>query len=79
MGLNISPSIWHSYINVILDCLQSQKYYEAIMDDLLLFTQSNSWYIVKLKDLLKALLTPWPQSTPKKCQVFRKKCSTWKT
>ena len=26
MGLNISPSIWQSYINVILDCLQSRKY-----------------------------------------------------
>ena len=38
MGLNISPSIWESYINAILDCLQSRKYSEAIMDDLLLFT-----------------------------------------
>ena len=27
MGLNISPSVWQSYINVILDCLQSRKYY----------------------------------------------------
>ena len=26
MGLNISPSIWQSYINMILDCLQSRKY-----------------------------------------------------
>ena len=25
MGLNISPSIWQSYINSILDCLQSRK------------------------------------------------------
>ena len=31
MGLNISPSIWQSYINVILDCLQSRKYCKAIM------------------------------------------------
>ena len=38
MGLNISPVIWQSYINAILDCLQSRKYCEAIMDDLLLFT-----------------------------------------
>ena len=36
MGLNISPAIWQSYINVILDCLQSRKYCEANMDDLLL-------------------------------------------
>ena len=26
MGLNISPSIWQSYINAILDCLQNRKY-----------------------------------------------------
>ena len=34
MGLNISPSIWQSYINSILDCLQSRKYCKAIIDDL---------------------------------------------
>ena len=41
MGLNISPSIWQSYINAILSCLQSKKYCEAIMDDLILFTPSR--------------------------------------
>ena len=41
MRLNISPSIWQSYINTILDCLQSRKHGEAIMDDLLLFTPSK--------------------------------------
>ena len=30
MGLNISPVIWQSYINTILDCLQSRKYCKAI-------------------------------------------------
>ena len=34
MGLNISLSTWQSYINAILDCLQSKKYCETIMDDL---------------------------------------------
>ena len=34
MGLNISPSIWQSYINAILGFLQSRKHFEAIMDDL---------------------------------------------
>ena len=28
MGLNISPSIWQSYIDAILVCLQSKKYCE---------------------------------------------------
>ena len=42
MGLNISPPSWQSYINTILDCLQSRKYCEAIMDDILLFTPKRS-------------------------------------
>ena len=56
MGLNISSSIWQSYINTILECLQSRKYCEAIMDDFLLFTPSKKSHIAKLEDLLKALL-----------------------
>ena len=56
MGLNISPSIWQSYINTILNCLQSKKYCEAIMDDLLLFTPSKGSHVTILEDLLKAVL-----------------------
>ena len=71
MGLNISPSIWQSYINTILDCLQSKKYCEAIMDDLLLFTPSKKSHITKLEDLLKAILKNGLKISPKKCQLFR--------
>ena len=71
VGLNISPSIWRSYINVILDCLQSRKYCETIMDDLLLFTYSKGLHMAKLEDLLKALLKKGPKISPKKCQLFR--------
>ena len=56
MGLNISPSIWQSYINSTLSCLQSKKYCKAIMDDLILFTPSREAYMNKLEDLLEALL-----------------------
>ena len=72
MGLNISPSIWQSYINAILDYLQSRKYCQAIMDDLLLFTPSKKSLIAKLEDLLKALLKNGIKILPKKCQLFRK-------
>ena len=71
MGLNISPSIWQSYINAILDCLQSRKYCEAIMDDLLLFTPSKETHMNKLEDLLKALLKNGLKISPKKCQLFK--------
>ena len=49
-----------------LNSLQSRKYCEAIMDDLLLFTPSKIVHIAKLDDLLKAL-----KISPKKCQLFR--------
>ena len=71
MGLNISPSIWQSYINAILDCLQSKKYCEAVMDDLLLFTPSKNSHMNKLEDLLKALLKNGLKISPKKCQLFK--------
>ena len=71
MGLNISPSIWQSYISVILDCIQSRKHCEAIMDDLLLFTPSKKSYTDKLEDLLRVLLKNWLKISPKKCQLFR--------
>ena len=71
MGLNISPSIWQSYINAILNCLQSKKYCEAIMNDLILFTPSKESHINKLEDLLKALLKNRLKISPKKCQLFK--------
>ena len=71
MGLNISPSIWQSYINAILNCLQSKEYCEAIMDDLLFFTASKNSHISKLEDFLKTLLKNGLKISPQKCQLFR--------
>ena len=71
MGSYISPSIWQSYVSAILDCLQSKKCCEAIMDDLLLFTLSRCSHIAKLEDLLKVLLKNGLNISPKKCQLFR--------
>ena len=71
MGLNISPSIWQSYINAILDCMQSRKYCEAITDDLLLITPTKKVHMSKLEDLLKALLKNGPKISPGKCQLFK--------
>ena len=71
MGLNISPTVWQSYINAILSCLQSRKYCEAIMDDLLIFTPTKSSHFDKLEDLLKALCKYGLKISPKKCQLFK--------
>ena len=71
MGLNVSPPIWQMYINTILNSLQSRKYCEVIMDDLLLFTPSKRVHMDKLEDLLKALRKNGLKISPKKCQLFK--------
>ena len=71
MGLNICPVLWQSYIKVNLDCLQSRKYFEAIMDDMLLFTPTKTSHFAKLEDLLKALCKIGWKIFPKKCQLFK--------
>ena len=72
MGLNISPSIWQSYINAILECLEGKKHCKVIMDDfLLLFTPMKKLHMAKLEDLLKALLKNRLKISPKKCQLFK--------
>ena len=71
MGLNVSPPLWQSYINTILNCLESRKYCEAIMDDLLLFTPSKQMHMRKLEDLLKALLKNGLKISPRKYQLFK--------
>ena len=71
MGLNISPSIWQSYINAILDCLPSKKYCEVIMGDLILFPPSKESHMNKLEDILSALLKNGLKILTKKCQLFK--------
>ena len=56
---------------MLVDCLQSRKYCEAIMDDLLLFTPSKDSHMNKLEDLLKALLKNGLKISPEKCQLFK--------
>ena len=72
MGLNASPLIWQTYINTFLNCLESRKYCDAILDDLLLFTPSKQSHMTKLENLLKALLKNRLKVSPKKCQLFMK-------
>ena len=71
MGLNISPSIWQFCINTVLECLQSRKYCEVIMDDLLLLTPTKKVHISKIKDLLKVLLKNRLKISPRMCQLFK--------
>ena len=72
LGLNVSPPIWQTYINTILNCLESRKHCEAIMDDLLLFTPTKQSHMRQLEDLLKALLKNGLKIFPRKCQLSRR-------
>ena len=78
MGLNISPSIWQSYINAILGSLQSRKHCKAVMDGLLLFTPSKMVHVAKL-DLLKPLLKNGLKISPKSVSYSKQNCNTWET
>ena len=71
VGLIISPTVWQSYINTILSCLSSRKYFEAIMDDLLLFMPNKQTHFEKLIDFLQALCKNGLKISPKKCQLFQ--------
>ena len=72
MGLNVSPSIWQSYINDLLDCLQSKKYCEAIMDDIILFTPSKGVPYEQIGRYIKCFIKEHGlKILPKKCQLFK--------
>ena len=77
MGLNVSPPIWQMYINTILNSLQSRKYCEAIMDDLLLFTPSKKACVDKLEDLLKALRKNGLKISPKNVSCLGQNSNIW--
>ena len=71
-GLNISPSICQSYINTVLDCLQSRKYCEAIMDDILLFMLTKKCHMDQLEFLLKMLLKMDSRYPQRNASFFKK-------
>ena len=77
MGLNISPSVWQSYINAILDCLETRKHCKAITDDLLLFTPTKEVHMAKLEDLLKALLKNELKISLKSASYLRQNYNIW--
>ena len=68
MGLNISPSIWQSYINAILDCLQSRIYCEVIMDNLLLFTPSKETH-EQIRRPTKSFIEEWIEDITKEVSI----------
>ena len=77
MGLNISPSIWQSYINTNLECLQSEKHCKAIINDFLLFTPSKRACMTKLEYLLKCYLRIDSKYLQRNANYSRQNYCTW--
>ena len=73
MGLNVSPPIWQTYINTILNCLESRKYCAAIMDDLLLFTPSKTISHDKARRLVKGIAQKWTENISKEMSTIQKR------
>ena len=65
MGLNVSPPIWQIYINAILNSLQSWKYCEVIMDDLLWFTPSKNGAYGQVRRSLEGIKKEWLENISK--------------
>ena len=77
MGLNISPVVWQSYINAILNCLSSKKYCEAIMDDLLLFMPNKQTHFEKLIDCIAGIMQEWTENIPKEVSVVQNRIAIY--
>ena len=72
MGLSVSPAIWQTFINKVLDEIPNRKHFLAIMDDCMIHSKRKD-HLTHLVALLKALIRNGLKISPKKCQLFRQK------
>ena len=68
IGLSVSPAIWQTFINTVLDGLppKSRKHHLAIMDDILTHSKKRD-HTHELVNLFKALIRAGLKISPKKC------------
>lgn len=71
MGLSVSPAIWMSYVNFLLDDIKDRTKYIAIMDDMLVHSLKGD-HFDKLETLFKTLIAHGLKLSPKKCQLCLK-------
>ena len=71
MGLAISPQVWITYIENLLEGAPNRQSYIAIMDDLLLHGLKTD-NMKHFEHLLKALISHGLKLSPRKCQLFMK-------
>ena len=73
MGVSVSPAIWQTFINKVLDELPNRKHFLAIMDDCMIHSKKKKDHLTHLIALLKALIRNGLKKSPRKCQLFRQK------
>ena len=71
MGLSISPQVWITYIENLLEGIPNRQSYSAIMDDLMLHGLKSD-HMVLYEQLLVALISHGLKRSPRKCQLFMK-------
>ena len=71
MGLAISPQVWITYIENLLEGVPSKQSYIAIMDDLLIHGLKSD-HMTHFENLLIALIAHGLKLSPRKCQLFRR-------
>ena len=71
MGLSISPQVWITYIENLLEGISNRDSYIAIMDDLMLHGLKDN-HMDLFKNLLVLLIVHGLKLSPRKCQLFLK-------
>ena len=71
MGLSISPQVWITYIESLLEGIPNRQSYIAIMDDLMLHGLKAN-HMQLFKQLLVSLILHGLKLSPRKCQLFMK-------
>ena len=71
MGLSISPQVWITYIENLLEGISNRDSYIAIMDDLMLHGLKDN-HMGLFKNLLVLLIVHGLKLSPRKCQLFMK-------
>ena len=71
MGLSISPQVWITYIENLLEGIPDRNSYIAIMDDLMMHGLKINQMDL-FKNLLVSLIVHGLKLSPRKCQLFMK-------
>ena len=71
MGLSISPQVWITHIENLLEWISNRQSYITTMDDLMLHGL-KSQYMALFEHLLASLISHGLKPFPRKCQLFIK-------